>query len=99
MSAPRSKHGTNNVLAIWIHYIRKRYARNLLADKYNSSLNGINFEWTAGQITKKGSEGWFAELLEYASKMARSIFLGRTKKRTRSLPSGETMQIGQSSQC
>jgi hypothetical protein len=57
MTLPRSKHGTNNVLANWVHYIRKRYASNLLADKYKSSLNGINFEWTAGQITKKGFEG------------------------------------------
>jgi hypothetical protein len=65
MSVPWSKHGTNNVLDNWIHYIRKRYARNSLADKYKSSLNGINFEWTAVQITKKGFEGWFTELVEY----------------------------------
>jgi hypothetical protein len=65
MKVPRSKHGTNNVLANWIHYIRKRYASNLLADKYKSSLNGIHFEWKGGQITKKGFEGWFAELVEY----------------------------------
>jgi hypothetical protein len=45
--------------------MRKRYASNLLADKYENSLNGINYEWTAGQITKKGFEGWFAELVEY----------------------------------
>jgi hypothetical protein len=45
--------------------MRKRCARKLLADKYKSSLNGINFEWTAGQITKKGFEGWFAKLVEY----------------------------------
>jgi hypothetical protein len=43
-TVPRSKHGTNNVLANWVHYIRKRYANNLLADKYKISLNGINFE-------------------------------------------------------
>jgi hypothetical protein len=42
-TVPQSKHGTNNVLANWIHYIRKRYASNLLADKYKSSLNGIGF--------------------------------------------------------
>jgi hypothetical protein len=65
MTVPWSKHGTNNVLANWVHYIRKRYASNLLADKYKSSLNGINFEWTAGQITKKGFEGRFAKLVEY----------------------------------
>jgi hypothetical protein len=65
MNVHRSKHGTNNVLANWIHYIRKRYARNLLEDKYKSSLNGINFEWTAVQITTKGFEGFFAELVEY----------------------------------
>jgi hypothetical protein len=27
MSVPRSKHGTSNVLANWIHYIRERYIR------------------------------------------------------------------------
>jgi hypothetical protein len=31
-NVPRSKHGTNNVLANWIHYIRKRCGSNLLAD-------------------------------------------------------------------
>jgi hypothetical protein len=50
---PRSKEGTHSILANWIHYIRKRYANNLLSDKYKDSLNGIQFEWTAGQITKK----------------------------------------------
>jgi hypothetical protein len=79
MSVPRSKHGTNYVLANWIHYIRKSYASNLLADKYKSSLNGINFEWTAGQITKKGFEGWFAELVEYHMKNGTVEVLGENK--------------------
>jgi hypothetical protein len=60
MSVPRSKDGTNNVLANWIHYIRKRYKHNVLPATHTSILNGINFEWRAGQITKKGVEGWFA---------------------------------------
>jgi hypothetical protein len=80
MSVPRSKHGTNNVLANWIHYIRKRYARNLLADKYKSSLNGINFQWTACQITKKGFEGWFAGLVEYHKQNDTVEVLGENKK-------------------
>jgi hypothetical protein len=64
----------------WIHYIRKRYASNLLADKYKSSLNGINFEWTAVQITKKCFEGWFAELVEYHKQNGTVEVLGETKK-------------------
>jgi hypothetical protein len=89
-TVPRSKHGTNNVLANWVHYIRKRYAINLLADKYKSSLNGIKFEWTAGQITKKGFEGWFAKLVEYKKQNGTVEVLG--KKKTLSLRSEETMQ-------
>jgi hypothetical protein len=92
MSVSWSKHGTNSVLANWIHYIRKKYTSYLLADKYKSSLNGINFEWTAGQITKKGFEAWFAELVEYHKQNGKSKFWGRIKNRTRSSPSGETMQ-------
>jgi hypothetical protein len=88
MTVPRSKHGTKNVLANWINYIRKRYASNLLTDKYKSSLNGINFEWTAGQITKKGFKGWFAGLVEYHKQNGTVEILGGNKKRTRSLPSG-----------
>jgi hypothetical protein len=80
MTGPRSKHGTNNVLANWVHYIRKRYASNLLADKYKSSLNGINFEFTAGQITKKGFEGWFAELVEYHKQNGTVEILGDNNK-------------------
>jgi type IV secretory pathway VirB10-like protein len=80
MTVHRSKQGTNNVLANWIHYIRKRYAANLLADKYKSSLNGINFEWTAGQITKKASKAGLQNLWSITSKMAPSKFWGRTKK-------------------
>jgi hypothetical protein len=63
-----------------IHYIRKRYARNLFADKYKSSLNGINFELTAGQITKKGFEGWFSKLVEYQKQNGTFEVLGQNKK-------------------
>jgi hypothetical protein len=98
-SVPRSKHGTNNVLANSINYIRKRYASNLLADKYKSSLNGINFEWTAGHITKKASKAGLPNLWSTTRKMAPSKFWGRIKNRTRSSPSGETMQGEQPSQC
>jgi hypothetical protein len=80
-TSPRSKHGTNNVLVNWVHYTRKRYASNLLADKYKSSLNGINFEWAAGQITKKGFEGWFAELVEYHKQNDTVKVLGNNKKK------------------
>jgi hypothetical protein len=44
MSVPRSKDGTNNVLANWIHYIRKGYKKNVLPATHTSILNGINFE-------------------------------------------------------
>jgi hypothetical protein len=80
-TVPWSKHGTNNVLVNWVHYIRKRYASNLLADKNKSSLNGINFEWTAGQITKKGFEGWFSELVEYHKQNGNIKVLGDNKKK------------------
>jgi hypothetical protein len=80
MSVPNSKHGTNNLLANWIYYTRKRYTSNLLADKYKSSLNGINFEWTAGHITKKGFKGWFAQLVEYHKQNGTVEVLGENKK-------------------
>jgi hypothetical protein len=83
-----SKHGTNNVLANWVHYIRKRYASNLLADKYKSSLNGIKFEWTAGQITKKGFEGWFVKLVGYQKQNGTVEVLGDNNKKTLSSRSG-----------
>jgi hypothetical protein len=92
MSVHGSKDGTNNVLANWIHYIRKRYKNNVLPATHTSILNGINFEWTAGQITKKGFEGWFAKLLEYHKQNGIVQVLGG------SLPSGEIMQREQPSQ-
>jgi hypothetical protein len=79
-TVPRSKHGTNNALANWVHYIRKRYASDLLADKHKNSLNGINFEWTVGQIAKKGFEGWFAELVEYQKQTGTVEVLGDNNK-------------------
>jgi hypothetical protein len=51
-----------------------------LEDKYKSSLNGIKFEWTAGQITKNGFEGWFAELVEYHTQNGTVEVLGQNKK-------------------
>jgi hypothetical protein len=44
-------------------------------------LNGRNFEWTAGQITKKGFEGWFAELVEYHMQNGTIEILGENKKK------------------
>jgi hypothetical protein len=52
-----------------------------LADKYKSSLNGINFDLTAGQITKKGFEGWFAELVEYHKQNGTVEVFGDNKKK------------------
>jgi hypothetical protein len=99
MSVPRSKDGTNNVLANWIHYIRKRYKSNALRATHKSILNGINFEWTAGQFTKKDSKAGLPNFWSTTSKMALSKFWGITKNNTCSLPSGETMQREQPSQC
>jgi hypothetical protein len=98
-SVPRSKDGKNNVLANWIHYIRKRYKNTVLPATHTSILNGINFEWTASQITKKGFEGWFVELGEYHKQNGTVEVLGENKKRTHILSGGETMQREQSSQC
>jgi hypothetical protein len=81
MTVPWSKHGTHSVLANWVHYIRNRYASNLLEDKFKSSLNGINFEWTAEKITKKGFEGWFVELVEYHKQNGTVEVLGDNKKK------------------
>jgi hypothetical protein len=81
-----------------IHYIRKRYAKNLLADKHKSISNGINFEWTMDQTTKKGFEGWFAELVEHKENGTVQV-LGDNQKKPRVLPSGETMEREHPSQC
>jgi hypothetical protein len=55
------------------------HTRNLLADKYN--LNGIKFELTASEITKKGFEGWFAKLLEYHKQNGTVQVLGDNPKK------------------
>jgi hypothetical protein len=52
-----------------------------LSDKYKSSFNGINFEWKAGQITKKCFEGWFAELVEYQKQNCTIKVLGDERKK------------------
>jgi hypothetical protein len=39
MSVSRSKDGTNNVPANWIHYIRKRHKKNILPATHTSILN------------------------------------------------------------
>jgi hypothetical protein len=44
-------------------------------------LNGINFEWTEGQITKKGFEGLFVELLEYHTQNGTVQVLGDNTKK------------------
>jgi hypothetical protein len=81
MIVPRSKDGTNNVLANWIHYIRKRYKNNVLPATHKSILNVINFEWTADQITKKGFKVWFAKPLEYHKKNGTVQVLGDNTKK------------------
>jgi hypothetical protein len=75
------------------------YASNLLADEYKSSLNGINFEWTAGQINKKALKAGLPILWSITSKMAPSKFWGTTKKEPAARKVGETMQGEQSLQC
>jgi hypothetical protein len=92
MSVPKSKDGTKNVLANWIHYIRKRYKNNVLPATHTSILNGINFEWTVGQITKKGFKGWFTELVEYQKQNDTIEVFGGNHTKKCGLPSGETMQ-------
>jgi hypothetical protein len=47
---------------------------------HTSILNRISFEWTAGQITKKGFQGWFAELVEYHKQNGTVEVLGENKK-------------------
>jgi hypothetical protein len=81
MSVSQSKHGTNNVLANWIHYIRKRSASNLFADKYKSILNGINFEGTVGQTTKKGFKCWCTDLVKYHKQNGTIEVLGENKQK------------------
>jgi hypothetical protein len=44
-------------------------------------LNVINFEWIEGQITQKGFEGWFAELLEYHKQNGTVKVLGEKKEK------------------
>jgi hypothetical protein len=63
-----------------------------LADKYKNSLNGINFELTAGHITKKGVEGWFAELVEYQKQNGTVEVLGDKKKESSVCEVGKLFQ-------
>jgi hypothetical protein len=77
-SVPRSKGDTDDVLANWIQYTRKRYRNNAMPTTYNSTMNGVNFELTAGQITKKG---WFAELQEFHKQNGTVQVLGENQKK------------------
>jgi hypothetical protein len=62
-------------------FLGQNIVQTILANKYKSSLNGINFEWTAGQITKKGFEGWFVELVEYQKQNGTVEVLGDNNKK------------------
>jgi hypothetical protein len=44
-------------------------------------LNGINVDCTAGQITKNGFEGWFAELQEFQNQKRHNANFGRGPKK------------------
>jgi hypothetical protein len=54
MRVPRTNAGTNNILANWVHYTRKRYVKNLLPVKYVRSkspekdlMPGLPNSWTS----------------------------------------------------
>jgi hypothetical protein len=63
-----------------VHYIRKRKVRDRLADHYVVALNGIDFEWTTGQIPRGQFEVRFAELGEFKNNHGTVYFLGEDKK-------------------
>jgi hypothetical protein len=64
MKFPRTNFGKNQPLAEWVHYVRKRKARDQLAPRFVTALNRINFQWTARQSPRGQFGVRFAELGE-----------------------------------
>jgi hypothetical protein len=44
------------------------------------ALNAVQFEWTAGQMTKNGCDAWFSKLLEFQTIHGTLHFLGNDRK-------------------
>jgi hypothetical protein len=49
MKVPQTNSGKNQPLYDWVHYSRKRKARDEVVDHYVAVFNGINFDWATGQ--------------------------------------------------
>jgi hypothetical protein len=77
LRAPRTNAGKNQPLTDWVHYIRKRKARDELAAHYVVALNGINFEWTTGQSPRGQFKVRFAELEEFKNNHGTVFFSWR----------------------
>jgi hypothetical protein len=80
MRVPRKKDNTDNILANWIRYTRKRIAKQLLPAIYKKSLNGIECEWIARRITKKALMAGLPSFWSSRTYIVPSKFCATTKK-------------------
>jgi hypothetical protein len=62
-----------------VHYVRKRKARDQVAHCVVTALNGIDFQWTAGQSPGGQFEVRFAKLEEFKKNHGTVSFLGEDK--------------------
>jgi hypothetical protein len=62
-----------------VHYIRKRKAIDVLPDHHVDALDGIKFQWTAGQSPRGRFEVRFAKLEDFKKTYGTISFLGEDK--------------------
>jgi hypothetical protein len=74
-------------VADWVNYIRKRKACDQLAPRFVTALNGIDFQWTAGQSPIGHFEVRFAELEKFKKTHSTISFIGEDKKKPPKLTS------------
>jgi hypothetical protein len=84
---PRTNAGKNQPLDNWVRYIRKRKALGMLPDHHGDALNGIEFQWIAGQSPRGQVEAKFTELEDFKKTNGTVSFLGEGKKEYPKLPS------------
>jgi hypothetical protein len=80
MKVPRTNDDKNQPLADWVHYVRKRKAIGILTDHHVAALNGMDFQWTAGQSPRGQFEVRSAELEELKKTNDTVSFIGEEKK-------------------
>jgi hypothetical protein len=83
----RTNAGKNQPFIDLVHYVRKGNACVQLPDRYVAALNGIDFQWAAGQNSRCQFEVRFANLKEFKKTHGIVFILGEDKKKPPKLAS------------